>query len=146
METSPDDSPDSHNDMGRIFIQAKRPVPLCMTPLISGGTLDPVNINSPRLSLRSASNLTASQSCGATCHSSIRRGFAPRRSSKGFNRANSRFCTTLPGSVMYSTLLEICFAVVVLPHHFAPSKSTAPFPCNLRASNRSAIRGLYFSF
>jgi hypothetical protein len=32
---------------------------------------------------------------------------------------------------------------VVLPHHFAPSKRTAPLPANLRAKSLSAIRDLY---
>ena len=40
-------------------------------------------------------------------------------------------------------LLAICSAVVVFPHHFAPSMSTAPFPANLRCSRLSATLFLY---
>ena len=40
-------------------------------------------------------------------------------------------------------LLAICSAVVVFPHHLAPSMSTAPFPANLRCSRLSATLFLY---
>ena len=53
------------------------------------------------------------------------------------------FCSTMPVSVIYFTLLAICSAVVVFPHHFAPSISTAPLPANLRSKSPSAILFLY---
>ena len=44
---------------------------------------------------------------------------------------------------MYNMLLACCSAVVVFPHHFGPSISTAPFEASLSANILSAILLLY---
>ena len=145
-ETSPDDSPDSHNDIGRIFSHPKRPVPVCITSFILAGTLEPVKMYNPKSSAWSASNLILSHNVGANCHSSIKRGFSPCSKSLGLIMASCLFCSILPVSDIYSTLWAICSAVVVFPHHLAPSISMAPLPANLRINILSTTRCLYTFF
>lgn len=60
--------------------------------------------------------------------------------------AMRRFCRNCLGSSMYNIVAVCCAAVVVLPHHLAPSINTAPIPARCRRSIRPAIRGLYSFF
>ena len=138
-ETSPVESPDSHNDIGLILSHPILPVPECRTSLMSAGTDEPVRIKSPSSELWSASNLMLSHNDGAICHSSISLGFSPFRSIDGLILASCLFCPLLSLSDIYRTLLAICSAVVVFPHHFAPSRRTAPFPASFLARSLSAI-------
>ena len=138
--TSPFDSPDSNRDIGRIRSFANRPTPECIMSEVCGGTLLPVRMNCPILSEWSTSNLTASQIAGATCHSSSKRGRSPlsrRLILTSATRATS-------GSAIYNTLEACCSAVVVFPHHFAPSIKTAPFRLRRAFSISSTILLLYF--
>ena len=48
---SPVESPDLYNDIGRILIHAKRPVPECEINEPSGGTAEPVGMNCPNVRL-----------------------------------------------------------------------------------------------
>lgn len=57
--------------------------------------------------------------------------------------AMRRFCLICFGSSIYNMAEACCDAVVVLPHHLAPSISTAPIPERRRLSILSAILGLY---
>ena len=120
-----------------------RPVPEWCILSVSAGTAEPVNINCPSPSLWSISKRAASHSCGASCHSSIKRGVVPARSFLGERAANSIFCSIYSGSSIYTTLFACCSAVVVLPHHFGPCIRTAPTPISLRLNIPSAMRGLY---
>ena len=122
---------------------ANLPVPEWCILSVSAGTAEPVNMNWPSPSLWSTSKRAASHSCGASCHSSIKRGVAPARSFLGERFANSTFCSIYSGSSIYTTLLACCSAVVVLPHHFGPWIRTAPTPISLRLNILSAMRGLY---
>ncbi len=90
--------------MGRIFIRAMRPVPVWLIFLGSGGTAEPVRMNCPNSSLWSTSNRTASHSCGASCHSSMRRGVAPLSNSRGAISARRMFCALVLGSWRYIAL------------------------------------------
>ena len=87
---------------------------------------------------------TASQSVGASCHSSIRRGCFPFKSNDGIVVAVTRFSSLLSGSCNFSMLCACCCAVVVFPVHFGPSMSTAPKTSNLSFNILSAILGRYF--
>ncbi len=86
------------------------------------------------------SKRTASHSTGAICHSSISRGVAPFSNSEGFVSAMLRYVPALSGSCMYRTLRAARWAVLVLPHHFAPSISTAPAALSSRCSTLSDMR------
>ena len=123
--------------------QEKRPVPECVISFVSAGTAEPVRINCPSSSLWSTSKRIASQSFGAICHSSIRRGVSPLRSLLGFMEAMATFCSINCGSSIYRILAAICSAVVVFPHHLGPSMRTAPEDSNLSESIWSATRFLY---
>ncbi len=127
--------------MGRIFIRAMRPVPVWLIFLGSGGTAEPVRMNCPNSSLWSTSNRTASHSCGASCHSSMRRGVAPLSNSRGAISARRMFCALVLGSCRYIALSASLSHVVVLPHHLAPSTRTAPFALTRFLSNGSYILG-----
>ena len=100
--------------------------------------------NCPSSPRWSTSKRIASQSLGASCHSSINLGTAPFNSLLGFISAIVIFCDFFSGSSMYNTLAASCSAVVVLPHHFGPSISTAPCPSSFRFKISSAILFLYF--
>lgn len=91
----------------------------------------------------STSNRIASQSFGASCHSSISLGVAPFNSRLGFSSDIAMFCSFFSGSSIYKILAASCSAVVVFPHHFGPSISTAPLPSNFRIRISSAILFLY---
>ncbi len=138
--TSPFDSPDSNRDIGRIRSFANLPTPECMMSEVCGGTLLPVSINCPMLPAWSTSNLTASQMVGAVCHSSSNLGRSPL--SRRLMLILAILMTS--GSAIYNTLAACCSAVVVFPHHFAPSISTAPFRCKRACSISSTILRLYF--
>ena len=141
--TDPFDSPDSQRLIVRIVSHAKRPVPVCRILSVAGGTAEPVSMKCPYPSRWSTANLTASHSCGATCHSSISRGESPSNRIFEFILAIRMFCSTSSGFPIYKTLAACRSAVVVFPHHFGPSISTAPFPLSLRSNNVSAILFLY---
>lgn len=82
---------------------------------------------------------TASQSTGASCHSSIRRGVSPINNNDGLEAAVAAYSSCISVSCILMTLLLICSAVVVFPHHLGPSISTAPKASRRSASWRSAI-------
>ena len=110
---------------------------------VSAGTDDPVSINCPNASRWSTSNRMASHNFGANCHSSIKRGASPFSNLEGFNSANSIFCQTFSESCMYKILLANCDAVVVFPHHLAPSINTAPLLSSFSRKILSTILVLY---
>ena len=139
MLTSPVESPDSYRLIGLIVNHVKRPVPECVISLVSAGTADPVRRNCPNSPRWSTSKRMASQSFGASCHSSINLGVAPFSSRLGFNSDIVMFCTFFSGSSIYKMLAASCSAVVVLPHHLGPSISTAPLPSSFRIRISSAI-------
>ena len=141
--TSPVDSPDSKRLIVLIVSHANLPVPEWCILSVSTGTDDPVKINCPSSFLWSISKRAASHSCGASCHSSIRRGVSPARSLFGDNPARAIFWFMYSGSSIYTMLLACCSAVVVLPHHLGPCINTPPTPISRRVNNWSAIRGLY---
>ena len=66
-------------------------------------------------------------------------GFLPAT----FNSDNSIFCRTFSGSCMYKILLANCDAVVVFPHHLAPSINTAPLLSSFSRKILSTILVLY---
>ena len=138
-DTEPFDSSDSYRLIGRINMRDIRPVPVwAVAPSV--GTAEPVSRNWPISSRRSTSKSTASHSTGAICHSSISRGVAPFSNSEGFVSAMLRYVPALSGSCMYRTLRAARWAVLVLPHHFAPSISTAPAALSSRCSTLSDMR------
>ena len=143
--TLPFDSPDSHRLIGRIVSQAKRPVPEWVTLLMSAGTAEPVNISCPGFPLRLTTNLAASQSCGASCHSSINLGVSPCSKNSGSFSASIKLERIVLGLSMYKTLAAMFSAVVVFPHHFAPWISTTPADSNCSFNSLSATLFLYFS-
>lgn len=61
----------------------------------------------------------------------------------GFSSDIAMFCSFFSGSSIYKMLAASCSAVVVFPHHFGPSISTAPLPSNFRIRISSAILFLY---
>jgi hypothetical protein len=124
-ETIPDDSPDSCRLMVRIRTRTMRPVPVWAVAR-SRGTADPVRMDWPSSPLRSTSKRTASHSTGAISHSSISRGVSPCSRSEGFVSARAKFEARTSRSCRYNTLFAACSPVRDLPHHFAPSMSTAP--------------------
>lgn len=80
-ETAPVDSRDSKSDMGRICIRDIRPTPECFGLFL--GVAEPVRMNRPLPFPWSTAKRTASHSCGAICHSSMRCGSAPSKSTDG---------------------------------------------------------------
>ena len=142
--TSPVESPDSYKLIGRIVNHVKRPVPEWVICFVSAGAAEPVRINCPNSPRWSTSKRIASQSFGASCHSSMRRGAEPFSRRLGFSSDMAMFCSFFSGSSIYKILEASCSAVVVLPHHLGPSISTAPFPSSLRFRISSAILFLYF--
>lgn len=139
-DTDPFDSPDSKRLIGRIFNREILPVPVWAITL-SAGTAEPVRINCPVSALLSTSNLTASHKTGAICHSSINRGVSPFKSKEGLVSAMAKYDLVWSGSCRYTTLRDTLHAVLVLPHHFAPSISTAPEDSNACSSSASQILG-----
>lgn len=89
----------------------------------------------------STSFLTASHNGGATCHSSISRGFAPFNNSDGLTATVESYDSRLSGSCILSTLAARLSAVVVLPHHLGPTINVAPNDSRRNANSLSAIRG-----
>ena len=73
--TSTVESFDSVGLIGPMSMDAIRPAPECEGREV--GIEEPVSRNSPGLLLWSTEKRTASQSCGASCHLSIRRGAGP---------------------------------------------------------------------
>ena len=142
----PDDSPDSHNDIGRIRSRAILPVPVWLISSIDGGTLEPVSMYSPKPEDLSTLKRTTSHSDGASCHSSISKGRSPRNRRLGFSFAKEMLLSFLPGSSIYNVEAAICSAVVVFPHHFGPSTSTAPLQDKISFRTVSATLGLYSVF
>ena len=137
--TSPVESPDSYRLMGLIVSQVKRPVPECVISFVSTGTAEPVRTNCPGSPRWSTSKRMASQSVGASCHSSISLGTAPLSNRLGLNSDMAMFCAFFSGSSIYKMLAATCSAVVVFPHHLGPSIRTAPFPSSFRFRMSSAI-------
>ena len=82
---------------------------------------------------------TASQITGASCHSSIKRGVSPIKRSDGLEAAVARYSSLMSTSCKLMELLAIWLHVVVFPHHFGPSTSTAPEASRLSCNIRSAI-------
>ena len=116
-----------------------------MVSSASGRTDEPVRMNcdgSPRLS---TSLRILSQIGGKACHSSISRGVFPANNVAGLISIICVLCIKTEESPKSRILRAICFAVVVLPHHFGPSISTAPLPRIFRFNILSAIRCLYFA-
>ena len=141
--TFPFDSPDSYKLIGRIVSQLKRPVPEWCISFSSTGTAEPVKTNCPTSCRWSTSNLMASHSFGASCHSSISLGVSPSNNTEGSISAICKFVSSDAGLSIYNMLLACCSAVVVLPHHLGPSIKMAPLLANFLASILSAILGLY---
>ena len=123
-ETAPVDSRDSKSDMGRICIRDIRPTPECFGLFL--GVAEPVRMNRPLPFPWSTAKRTASHSCGAICHSSMRCGSAPSKSTDGRTSAKATREGPSSGSWRYTALCACCLAVSVLPHHFAPTIWTAP--------------------
>lgn len=90
------DSSDSYKLIGLINSHANLPVPVCVTSSMFAGTAEPVNINCPSESLWSTSNLIASHSFGAICHSSI---------SLGVSHSSSKL------GLMYNLIIPLFFIV-----------------------------------
>ena len=139
----PVESSDSQRLIGRIFILAKRPVPVCHISSVFAGTAEPVRMKNPSPSRWSTSKRMVSHRLGASCHSSISFGVSPSRRVCGLIFASCIYMLLFLGSFMYITLFAFCSAEVVLPHHFGPSISTAPMPSRFLSSKVSAIRFLY---
>ena len=89
-ETLPLELPDSKSDIGRILSLAILPAPLCNIPFLFGVD-EPVKIKFPLLPRSSTLLLTASQSGGHSCHSSIILGVSPSKTSSGESSANCLF-------------------------------------------------------
>ena len=85
----------------------------------------------------------ASQSCGNSCHSSIRCGEAPGKALSTSSSTSFRFWKFPAGSATSNSLSARRRAVHVFPHHFGPSTQTAPNALSNDSSFLSAIRGLY---
>ena len=107
------------------------------------GVAEPVSMNWPGSSERSTAKRTASQSWGASCHSSMSRGFNPLNSREGFVSAIAMLLARSSGSCMNTVLFARCKAVAVFPHHFGPRMTTAPAYESLSASSSSTTRGRY---
>lgn len=122
----PVESPDSYNDIVRKVRRANLPVPVCISLFELTGVEDPVNRNCPGLFRLSISCLAESHSCGAICHSSIRRGVFPSKRTDGETEDKNRFVFKLFWSAIESVLLESCVHIVVLPLHLGPSTNTPP--------------------
>ena len=120
-----------------------RPVPVCSISSSFTGTAEPVSINCPNSERSSTSERTLSHNEGIVCHSSIRRGVSPLSSNAGFISASCLLERSTPVSPNLSTLFALRIAVVVFPHHLAPSTNTAPLPFNLRSNRASTILALY---
>ena len=146
-DTLPLDSPYSHRLMGSISIREIRPVPLWWI-LLSSIALDPVNMNWPGKPRSSTFVRTASHSIGASCHSSIKRGTSPSNKNEGLVMAVAKYSSRWSVSCKLITLLANCLAVVVLPHHFGPSMSTAPIAlrCALSRKSKTLFRYAIFDF
>ena len=99
-ETAPEESPDSREDIVLMCMRPIRPVPVCESSGRSAGTADPVSTNCPVDPRVSTSKRTASQSCGASCHSSMRRGASPASSVWGEISASRMFCERVAGFCM----------------------------------------------
>ena len=76
-EIVPLESPDSHNDIGRMSNRAILPVPVWWSSSSLAGTADPVRMNCPIPWRWSTSKRTISHNLGVCCHSSINRGVFP---------------------------------------------------------------------
>ena len=88
----------------------------------------------------------ASQSLGASCHSSISLGVSPSNKTEASISAICRLVSNEAGLSIYRILLAYCSAVVVFPHHLGPSIKIAPLLANFFASIWSAILCLYSIF
>ena len=98
--TSPVESPDSHSDIVRIFIQPKRPVPVWNISDVEAGTAEPVSINCPSSPRWSTSKRMASHNLGAICHSSMSRGVSPFSKRLMFVDAMVRLRSFISGSAI----------------------------------------------
>ena len=88
----------------------------------------------------------ASQSFGASCHSSISLGVSPSSKTEASISAICRLVSNDAGLSIYRILLACCSAVVVFPHHFGPSIKIAPLLASFFANIWSAILCLYSIF
>jgi len=123
--------------------QLNRPVPEWCISFSSAGTADPVKTNCPTSCLWSTSNLMASQSFGASCHSSISLGVSPSSNTEASISAICRLVSNEAGLSIYRILFACCSAVVVFPHHLGPSIKIAPLLASFFVSIWSAILCLY---
>ena len=130
--------------MGYIFILVMRPVPVCLICVLSTVLL-PVRIYCPGTPPASSTAvLTASHNMGASCHSSINRGWSPFNSNDGLVLAVARYSLALSGFCNFIMLLACCSAVVVFPVHFGPSINTAPKASSLSCNILSSTLDRYF--
>ena len=137
-EISLDESPVSANDIGRICTRANRPIPECLV-VSAAGCAEPEKMNCP-LAWRSSMRCRATfHKLGANCHSSMRRGVSPSIASAGSVSARKRFSKFLAGSASNKLDAARCLAVVVFPHHYGPSISTAPKIPRKSSSSESMI-------
>ena len=136
-ETVPVDRPSSRRVIGRIRSHENRPAPVCRVAS-SAGTAEPVRMNGP--SCASTALRTWFQIAGTSCHSSMRRGLSPSRTSDGSIVAAVRASwSTSRRTLLFARWL----AVSVLPTPLAPSISTATCPCSASSSSASTTRGMY---
>lgn len=142
------ESPDSNNVIVVIIIDVILPIPewwISFFRVLSNGDTEPVSMNCPGSCRLSTSFRIASQSIGASCHSSIRRGGSLSSRTDGDVYARAMFWSLVSVSCISMTDFACCLHVVDFPHHFGPSTRTAPLPRNLNFSISSAIRGKYLS-
>ena len=128
--------------MVSICIFAILPLPECLINslfLLGSIEFEPVIINCPNAFRLSTIARTESHSTGASCHSSIRRGVSPARRSEGFTLMVAWYLSRMSGSCRLIVLFACCSAVVVLPHHFGPSISTAPEEASSKLKCSSAV-------
>lgn len=141
-EILPLDSKDSYRLMVSICIFAIRPLPECLINslfLFGSIELEPVIMNCPNSFRLSTIALIESHRTEASCHSSIRRGVSPARRSEGFTLMVAWYLSRMSGSCILMVLFACCSAVVVLPHHFGPSISTAPEEASSKLKYSSAV-------
>ena len=138
-EIAPLDSSSSESVIERRRSRGMRPAPVWRL-MSSAGTAEPVRMKRPGRASSVTERHAWFQSAGSVCHSSIKRGESPARTSAG-SMATARRARASSSSS--TSLAATCRAVDVLPLALAPSTTTMLADSKRSRSCESAMRPRY---